>query len=71
MLPQNVALKSQVEEVLDMDLIKQEVYHGCFDLKECARFIIIIMSKLCAPVRDEEVKKLQEADGIVPILRYR
>ena len=69
MLPHHVALKEQVGEVLDLELIKQEVDHGCFDLEECAKFIIIIMSRLCAPQRDEQIKELKSVQGIVPILR--
>ncbi len=69
MVPQNEMLKNQINEVLDMDLIAQEVSHQCFDLKECVRFIIIIMGKLCAPIRDEEVKNLTKIEGIVPTLR--
>eukprot|EP00794_Sanderia_malayensis_P012909 gene12909-14239_t len=65
----NEVLKSQIHEVLDMDLIAQEVSHHCFDLKQCARFVVIIMGKLCAPVRDDEVKNLTKLEGIAPTLR--
>ena len=63
------SLINQVNEVLDLQLITQEVTHNCFDLRECAKFIILVMSKLCAPVRDEEVKKLISNEGIVPTLK--
>lgn len=69
MMHGNTALKEQVDEVLDVRLIKQEVDHGCFELGECAKFIIIIMGKLCAPQRDEQLNKLKDLTGIAPTLR--
>ena len=69
-MPQHASgLKEQVEEVLDLELINQEVNHGCFNLEECAKFIIIVMGKLCAPQRDDELNKLKETKGIVSTLR--
>ena len=69
MLPHHKKLKDQIEEVLDMELIKQEISHGCFDMDECTKFIIIIMSKLCAPLRDEKLKELKNHTEIASTLR--
>ena len=69
MLPHHGALKEQINEVLDVNLIKQEIDHGCFDMGECTRFIIIIMSRLCAPLRDEQLKNLHDLHDIVSTLR--
>ena len=69
MLPHHKKLKDQINEVLDMELIKQEISHGCFDMDECTKFIIVIMGKLCAPLRDEKLKELKNHTGIASTLR--
>lgn len=62
-------LITEVKEVLDEDLIKQEVDHGVFNLHNCAMFIINVLGKLCAPVRDGKVKELKTETNLVPLLR--
>ncbi|XP_043915465.1 T-complex protein 11-like protein 1 [Protopterus annectens] len=69
LLPGHTRLRNQINEVLDLDLIKQEANNGVLDISKLARFIIGIMGTLCAPARDEEVKKLGVITGIVPLLR--
>ena len=70
LLAHHASLKEQIEEVLDQEFIRQEVEHGCFDLKQITKFVILVMTKLCAPVRDEDVKRLQEIEDMVPLLRF-
>uniref|UniRef100_A0A3B4FAK9 T-complex 11 n=1 Tax=Pundamilia nyererei TaxID=303518 RepID=A0A3B4FAK9_9CICH len=60
LLPAHVRLRSQLDEVLDMDLIGQEVDHGALDLHRLAEFVINTMASLCAPVRDPEVRALRD-----------
>ncbi|CDQ83783.1 unnamed protein product, partial [Oncorhynchus mykiss] len=54
-------LQTQILEVLDMDLIRQQADKEAVDIHGLASYIITIMGKLCAPVRDDEVKKLRES----------
>ncbi|XP_042173379.1 T-complex protein 11-like protein 2 isoform X3 [Oncorhynchus tshawytscha] len=54
-------LRTQILEVLDMDLIRQQADKEAVDIHGLASYIIAIMGKLCAPVRDDEVKKLRES----------
>lgn len=70
MLPGHTRLRNQITEVLDLDLIKQEAENGALDISKLAEFIIGMMGTLCAPVRDEEVKRLQDVKEIVPLFRY-
>ncbi|CAL8318792.1 unnamed protein product [Lota lota] len=56
-------MRTQIMEVLDMELIGQQADNDTVDIQGLASYIISTMGKLCAPVRDEEVKKLQEARG--------
>ncbi|XP_019653360.1 T-complex protein 11-like protein 1 isoform X4 [Ailuropoda melanoleuca] len=69
LLPGHTRLRNQITEVLDLDLIKQEAENGALDISKLAEFIIGMMGTLCAPARDEEVRKLQDIKEIVPLFR--
>uniref|UniRef100_A0A452H042 T-complex 11 like 1 n=1 Tax=Gopherus agassizii TaxID=38772 RepID=A0A452H042_9SAUR len=69
LLPGHTRLRNQITEVLDLDLIKQEAVNGALDISRLAEFIIGMMGTLCAPVRDEEIKKLKDIHEIVPLFR--
>ncbi|XP_003412343.1 T-complex protein 11-like protein 1 [Loxodonta africana] len=69
LLPGHSRLRNQITEVLDLELIKQEAENGALDISKLAEFIIDIMGTLCAPARDEEVKKLKDIKEIVPLFR--
>ncbi|KAM4051243.1 T-complex protein 11-like protein 2 [Anomaloglossus baeobatrachus] len=45
-------LRTQICEVLDVDLIRQQAEHNAVDIPKLGSYIINLMSKLCAPVRD-------------------
>ncbi|XP_069763659.1 T-complex protein 11-like protein 2 isoform X2 [Narcine bancroftii] len=69
LIPGQNRLRSQIAEVLDLDLIKQQAEHNAVDIHKLADYIITLMSKFCAPVRDDEVKKLKSVTEIVPLFR--
>nr|CBN80715.1 TCP11 [Dicentrarchus labrax] len=69
LLPGHVRLRSQLDEVLDMELIQQEVNHGALDLHRLAGYIINTMASLCAPVRDQEIRALRDLKEPVELLR--
>ncbi|KFQ14599.1 T-complex protein 11-like 1, partial [Leptosomus discolor] len=69
LLPGHTRLRSQITEVLDLDLIKQEAENGALDISKLVEFVIGMMGTLCAPARDEEIKKLKEINEIVPLFR--
>ncbi|XP_077450083.1 T-complex protein 11-like protein 2 isoform X2 [Stigmatopora argus] len=63
-------MRTQILEMLDMDLIRQQVDNDAVDVAGLASYIINVMGKMCAPVRDEEIQKLRENPGsIVMIFR--
>lgn len=70
LLPGHTRLRNQITEALDLELIKQEAENGALDISKLAEFIIGMMGTLCAPARDEEIKKLKEIHEIVPLFRY-
>ncbi|KAM6947710.1 T-complex protein 11-like protein 2 [Lycodopsis pacificus] len=69
LLPGHVRLRAQLDEVLDMELIRQEVDHGALDLHRLAGYIIDTMASLCAPVRDPAVRALRDLRDPVDLLR--
>ncbi|KAM9327683.1 T-complex protein 11-like protein 2 [Pholidichthys leucotaenia] len=66
-------MRTQIMEVLDMDLIRQQADNDAVDIKGLASYIITTMGKLCAPERDGEIKKLREStestDNIVTLYK--
>ncbi|XP_045681171.1 T-complex protein 11-like protein 1 isoform X2 [Phyllostomus hastatus] len=69
LLPGHSRLRNQITEVLDLELIKQEAENGALDISKLAEFVIGMMGTLCAPARDEEVRKLKDIKEIVPLFR--
>ncbi|KAM9760015.1 T-complex protein 11-like protein 2 isoform 2-T2 [Menidia menidia] len=69
LLPGHSRLRAQLDEVLDMELIRQQVDHGALDLHKLAGFITNTMASLCAPVRDSEVRALQDLKDPVELLK--
>ncbi|KAF5302315.1 hypothetical protein FQA39_LY10354 [Lamprigera yunnana] len=84
LLPQHNKIRQQIEEVLDSDLIKQQAKNGTLDfnvsynyfkvcilkvLQHYAHYIISVMAKLCAPVRDEKIKQLAGTEDVIEIFK--
>ncbi|XP_073514219.1 T-complex protein 11-like protein 1 isoform X2 [Phyllobates terribilis] len=69
LLPGHSRLRNQINEVLDLELIKQEAENRTLDIPKLANFTISMMGTLCAPARDEEVRKLQDIKEPVPLFR--
>uniref|UniRef100_A0A669QGS7 T-complex 11 n=1 Tax=Phasianus colchicus TaxID=9054 RepID=A0A669QGS7_PHACC len=69
LLPQNSQLRSQIEGVLDLELIRQEAEHGALDIRGLTTSILGTMAMLCAPFRDEEVQGLQSLTDPAELLR--
>ena len=53
LLPSQTRVKDAITEKLDIELIAQQAANNVLDVKAHAIFIIDLMGKLCAPVRDE------------------
>ncbi|XP_072308257.1 T-complex protein 11-like protein 1 [Eucyclogobius newberryi] len=69
LLPGHVRLRAELDEVLDMELVKQEVSHGALDLSRLAAYVINTMASLCAPVRDQEIGALRQLQEPVELFR--
>ncbi|XP_053204042.1 uncharacterized protein LOC128388639 [Panonychus citri] len=69
LLPQHTRLKQEIEEILDLDLIKQQAENGALDFQRYAHYILSVMARLCAPIRDEKIRQLTQTREVVPIFR--
>ncbi|XP_057657005.1 T-complex protein 11-like protein 1 [Diorhabda carinulata] len=65
LLPQHTKIKQQISEVLDSDLIKQQAENGTLDFKNYANYVISVMAKLCAPIRDDKIREIGEAVDVL------
>ncbi|KAI1303004.1 T-complex protein 11-like protein 1 [Halotydeus destructor] len=69
LLPQHTKLKQEIEEILDIDLIKQQAENGALDFQRYAQYVLSVMARLCAPVRDERIRELTQTSEVVPLFR--
>ncbi|ESO89190.1 hypothetical protein LOTGIDRAFT_106210, partial [Lottia gigantea] len=67
--PQCERLKKQMDEVLDLELIKQKMEHEVFDMFYYSDYVLGIMARLCAPVRDDDIAKLKTVKEIIPLFK--
>uniref|UniRef100_A0A8C8EU52 T-complex 11, testis-specific-like 1 n=2 Tax=Oncorhynchus tshawytscha TaxID=74940 RepID=A0A8C8EU52_ONCTS len=69
LLPGHGRLRGRIEEVLDLSLIQQQAENGALDISKLVEFVIGMMGSLCAPSRDEDIRKLREITDLVPLLK--
>ncbi|XP_060045649.1 T-complex protein 11 homolog isoform X2 [Erinaceus europaeus] len=69
LLPRQSRLRSEIEEALDMDFLKQKAEHGTLSVPHLSKHILNMMALLCAPVRDEAVQNLENITDPVQLLR--
>lgn len=62
-------LRTEISEVLDTELIRQQAEHSTVDIQGLASYIISTMGKLCAPTRDNDIRELKVTGNIVEVLR--
>jgi hypothetical protein len=55
------AMHRLIAETLDPDLIRRQCAQGIFSYQNFFNFMSTVLPKLCAPVRDEEVKAVAES----------
>jgi len=70
LLPSQTRVKDAIADKLDLELIAQQAENQVLDVKSYALFVIDLLGKLCAPVRDEEVAKLNDyLDDLVTLFQ--
>jgi len=60
MVSANGKIAAEVNEALDLDLIRQQVRNKTYDLVGCLRYIQRKMLQLCAPVRDAVIQSIAQ-----------
>ncbi|EJD76432.1 hypothetical protein LOAG_16612 [Loa loa] len=66
---QHVRLRSEIECMLDIDLLRQQAENKCLDVRQLFESIIELLSRLCAPARDKMVNDLRKKTDNVDMLR--
>ena len=69
LLPNHVKFREQIENVIDLELIKQQMDKNVFNYQHYAAFIVDIMSKLCAPARDADIERLRGLTDPVDVFK--
>lgn len=54
----------QIDERMDIELMKQQMHQGTFDMNSLMSYVLGIMADMCAPVRDIEIQSLQQETDI-------
>lgn len=62
-LSHHLVLREDINGVLNIDLIKQQANKGVLSFRHYANYIISVMGKICAPVRDEMIQELKQKEG--------
>ncbi|XP_011500753.1 PREDICTED: T-complex protein 11-like protein 1 [Ceratosolen solmsi marchali] len=65
LFPHNARTKESINEVLDIALIKQQAENGVLDFSHYAQYVISLMAKICAPVRDERIAELKNCTNVI------
>jgi len=69
LLPQHTRLKQEIEEILDHDLIQQQAENGALDFQRYAQYVLSVMARLCAPVRDEKIRELTQTSDVIQLFK--
>ncbi|KAF8953653.1 hypothetical protein BGZ52_006169 [Haplosporangium bisporale] len=65
MVPPKSAIAMQMNEAFDLEFVQQQVDRNVYDVQGAIKTVLEMMSKLCAPVRDERLQKIQQNLGQV------
>lgn len=69
LLPQHSKLKQEIDEILDLDLIKQQAEFGAVDFQRYNQYILSVLSRLCAPIRDERINELSHSTDLIFVFK--
>ncbi|KAJ8675483.1 hypothetical protein QAD02_011269 [Eretmocerus hayati] len=65
LLPHNARTRETINQVLDIDLIRQQAEKGVLDFHHYSQYVISLMAKICAPVRDEKIEELKKHSDVI------
>lgn len=64
-LPHHTKIRENLREVLDINLIQQQAENGVLDFQHYSHYVLSIMAKVCAPVRDDRIHELTKCTDVV------
>lgn len=65
LLSHNEKTREMLNRELDAEVIKKQAHRGVIDLRHYASVILDFAKRICAPIRDDEIKKLQEGHDLL------
>ncbi|KAG7153981.1 T-complex protein 11-like protein 1 [Homarus americanus] len=68
-LPHHTRLRQEITDTLDVELIKQQTEHGILDFGQYSQYVLSIMARLCAPIRDETIRNMMKERDVVGVFR--
>ncbi|XP_050997323.1 T-complex protein 11 homolog [Acomys russatus] len=69
LLPRQNRLRHEIEEALNINLLREETERGGLDVPHLSSYIINLMALMCAPIRDAAVQELGAIKDPVQLLR--
>lgn len=69
LMPQHVQLKNEIDNILDIDLIKQKLENGIVEFQRYGKYILSVCARLCCPARDEMIQKLTSINEMIPLYK--
>lgn len=67
-LTKDELILNYIKEQFDAELIQNQIQRNCLDLNHFAQSLVEVMLKLCAPIRDEQIKSLIRSKSIADFL---
>ena len=61
--------KDQINEVMDIELYKQQIENDTFNLQGVVKFVVELMLGLCAPARDATIRSILSQSDPVEVFR--
>ncbi|KAK3848035.1 MAG: T-complex protein 11-domain-containing protein [Linnemannia gamsii] len=65
MVPPESTVARQIRDGFDLDFVQQQVDEKVYNIKGALESVLALMAKLCAPVRDPAIRKIQQDLSII------
>ncbi len=69
LLPHHTRLREEIDDRLDLTHLRKQLDNATIDYRSIAGYIVDVMGRLCAPIRDENVARLATLTDLVELFR--
>lgn len=59
-----------INDILDLDRFKMQFEKKLMDFQEILQLVLVVLEKLCAPIRDESIRLLKEEKDLVLLFKW-